>query len=86
VGVLATLHELMREVVTSGTGISLAGESGLPVYGKTGTAETGTGSPLLTNAWFIGYQGDIPFAALVANTRNGFGGRHRRTTDQPLPQ
>ena len=73
-GPTATLRTLMREVVTSGTGTVLASQPGLPIYGKTGTAETGTGTPPRTDAWFVGYQGDIAFAALVPNTANGFGG------------
>jgi cell division protein FtsI/penicillin-binding protein 2 len=70
----------MRDVVTSGTGTALAGQPGPPVYGKTGTAETGTNNPPHTDAWFIGYQGDIAFAALIANTTNGYGG----TTAAPI--
>ncbi|MGH2881987.1 MAG: penicillin-binding transpeptidase domain-containing protein, partial [Solirubrobacteraceae bacterium] len=73
-GPVATLRTLMREVVTSGTANVLASQPGLPVYGKTGTAETGTSTPPRTDAWFVGYQGDVAFAALVANTTNGFGG------------
>ena len=64
----------MRAVVTEGTGTALSGQPGLPVYGKTGTAEIGSQTPLRTDAWFIGFQGDIAFAALVSNTPNGFGG------------
>jgi cell division protein FtsI/penicillin-binding protein 2 len=73
-GPVATLRTLMREVVTSGTATVLASQPGLPVYGKTGTAEIGAGTPPVTDAWFVGYQGDVAFAALVANTANGFGG------------
>jgi cell division protein FtsI/penicillin-binding protein 2 len=73
-GAVATLRSLMREVVTSGTGTLLAVQPGPPVYGKTGTAEIGAQTPPRTDAWFVGYQGDIAFAALVANTHNGFGG------------
>lgn len=73
-GPVATLRTLMREVVASGTATVLASQPGLPVYGKTGTAEIGTGTPPKTDAWFVGYQGDAAFAALVANTANGFGG------------
>ena len=73
-GAVTTLRTLMRDVVTGGTGTALAAQPGRPVYGKTGTAETGAQSPPRTDAWFIGYQGDIAFAALVANTNNGFGG------------
>jgi cell division protein FtsI/penicillin-binding protein 2 len=77
---VATLRTLMRQVVTSGTGTALASQPGPPVYGKTGTAETGTHHPARTDAWFIGYQGDIAFAAVVTNTNNGFGG----TTATPI--
>ena len=73
-GPIATIRSLMREVVTGGTATVLASQPGLPVYGKTGTAEIGAGSPPRTDAWFVGYQGDVAFAALVANTANGFGG------------
>jgi cell division protein FtsI/penicillin-binding protein 2 len=71
---ITTLRALMREVVTSGTATVLASQPGLPVYGKTGTAETGNSNPPRTDAWFIGYQGNIAFACLIANTTNGFGG------------
>jgi cell division protein FtsI/penicillin-binding protein 2 len=77
---ITTLRTLMRQAVTSGTGTALANQPGPPVYGKTGTAETGTHQPPQTDAWFIGYQGDIAFAALVANTNNNFGG----TTAAPI--
>jgi cell division protein FtsI/penicillin-binding protein 2 len=73
-GAVDTLRSLMREVVTSGTGTVLAAQPGPPVYGKTGTAEIGAQTPPRTDAWFVGYQGDIAFATLVANTHNGFGG------------
>jgi cell division protein FtsI/penicillin-binding protein 2 len=71
---ISALHSMMRQVVTSGTATLLATQPGQPVYGKTGTAEYGTNNPPHTDAWFIGYQGDIAFACLVAQTTNGFGG------------
>ena len=40
-GSVATLHSLMRDVVTSGTGTALKSVPGGPVYAKTGTAEFG---------------------------------------------
>jgi cell division protein FtsI/penicillin-binding protein 2 len=69
--VAGTLRSLMRQVVTEGT----AAAAGLPagVGGKTGTAEFGSGSPLPTHAWFIGFRGDLAVAVLVED--GGVGGR-----------
>jgi cell division protein FtsI/penicillin-binding protein 2 len=58
------LRQMMREVVTGGTGTALRTVKGKPVYGKTGTAEFDANSKD-THSWFIGYQGDIAFAAMV---------------------
>jgi len=68
------VHQLMRAVVTSGTGTaaSVSGAGG-PVYGKTGTAEFGPGNPPATHAWFIGFRGDVAFAVLVEG--GGVGGQ-----------
>jgi cell division protein FtsI/penicillin-binding protein 2 len=70
-GVAATLRALMRQVVTEGT----AAPAGLPakVGGKTGTAEFGTGDPLPTHAWFIGFRGDLAFSVVVEG--GGVGGK-----------
>ena len=59
--ILDTLRPMMRAVVTSGTAAGV----GFPpdVYGKTGTAQYGTGSH--SHGWFIGYRGDLAFAVLV---------------------
>jgi cell division protein FtsI/penicillin-binding protein 2 len=70
----ATLRRLMREVVVSGTGTAALSVPGAPVYGKTGTAEYGDDVPPRTHAWFIGWQGNLAFAVLVADTRDAFGG------------
>jgi cell division protein FtsI/penicillin-binding protein 2 len=70
--VVGHLREMMRLVVTSGTGTALRGVPGGPVAGKTGTAEFGSGNPPATHAWFMGYQGDIAFAFVVEG--GGFGG------------
>jgi cell division protein FtsI/penicillin-binding protein 2 len=69
-GVAKTLRTLMRQVVTNGT----AAPANLPANtgGKTGTAEFGTGDPLPTHAWFIGFRGDLAFAVLVED--GGVGG------------
>ena len=68
----AQLRELMRLVVTSGTGSAVAGIPGGPVSAKTGTAEFGNEDPPESHAWFTGFQGDIAFAVLVEG--GGFGG------------
>jgi len=69
VPVAGTLRTMMRAVVTRGTATQLAG---LPdVYGKTGTAEYGGGSPPATHAWFVGWQGRTAFAVLVHDGVSG---------------
>lgn len=55
------LREMMRQVVTSGTGTRIADQG--EVYGKTGEAEFDGGS----HAWFAGYRGDIAFATLIVD-------------------
>jgi Penicillin binding protein transpeptidase domain/Penicillin-binding Protein dimerisation domain/NTF2-like N-terminal transpeptidase domain len=68
--VVTDLHEMMASVVARGT----AAGQGLPAgtYAKTGTAQYGTSSPLRTDAWLMGFRGDIAFAAIVVNsTGNG---------------
>ncbi len=69
--VVSALHEMMASVVESGT----AAGQGLPAgtYAKTGTAQYGTGTPLKTDAWLMGFNGTIAFAALVVNS-DGNGG------------
>jgi cell division protein FtsI/penicillin-binding protein 2 len=59
-----SVQDMMREVVTGGTGTGLRNVPGKPVFGKTGTAEFDDGSDA-THAWFVGWQGDIAFAVLV---------------------
>lgn len=67
--VVTYLHEMMADVVARGT----AANEGLPAgtYAKTGTAQYGSGNPLPTDAWLIGFNGDIAFAALVVGGGNG---------------
>ena len=70
-GRIDVLRQLMRGVVTGGTGTALKSVPGGPVFGKTGTAEYGNAVPPRTHAWFAGYQGDVAFAVLVED--GGFG-------------
>ena len=68
--------QMMAQVVASGT----AAGQGLPAgtFAKTGTAQYGSGHPLPTDAWLIGFKGDIAFAMVVVD--GGEGG----PTDGPL--
>lgn len=60
-----SLRELMRAVVTEGTGRAVARVDGPPVSGKTGTAQFGGGENPPSHAWFVGFQGDLAFAVFV---------------------
>jgi cell division protein FtsI/penicillin-binding protein 2 len=69
---LATeLRTMMAAVVASGT----AAGTGLPAgtFAKTGTAQYGTGNAIATDAWLIGYRGDVAFA-MVEKDSKGNGG------------
>ncbi|HHW82900.1 MAG TPA: penicillin-binding protein, partial [Actinomycetales bacterium] len=57
------LAEMMRAVVTSGTGTRLADVPGEPVHAKSGTAQWGDGNSI--HGWMIAYQGDLAIAAFV---------------------
>ena len=61
--VLAALRPMMRAVVTVGTAAHVGFPAG--VFGKTGTAEFGSGQNPPAHAWFVGYRGDLAFAVLV---------------------
>jgi cell division protein FtsI/penicillin-binding protein 2 len=67
--VVSDLRQMMQQVVLSGT----AAGTGLPpgTYAKTGTAEYGSGTPQKTDAWLVGYDGDIAFACVIQGTGNG---------------
>ena len=75
--VVTDLHQMMAQVVASGT----AAGQGLPggTDAKTGTAEYGTGKPLKIDAWLMGFKGNVAFAVLVTNS-SGDGG----PTDGPI--
>ncbi len=69
----AFLRVAMREVVTVGTGRSLAGHR-VPIAGKTGTAEVNHAA---SHSWFVGFapygSARIAFAVILENA--GYGGR-----------
>jgi cell division protein FtsI/penicillin-binding protein 2 len=65
------LSNLMRDVVTRGTGSALLDVSGAPIHAKTGTAEFGEQEPPRTNAWVIAYRGDIAVALLIEDAASG---------------
>jgi cell division protein FtsI/penicillin-binding protein 2 len=69
---LATLRSFMASTVQPG---GTASGAGLPpgTYGKTGTAEFGSGNPPPTHAWFVGFRGSLAFAVVVEG--GGVGGR-----------
>ena len=67
--ILNTLRPMMRAVVTIGTASHVGFPAG--VYGKTGTAEYGTGKNPPYHAWILGYHGDQAFAVLVERGRLG---------------
>lgn len=67
----AELRELMRGVVTGGSGEFLADVPGAPVIAKTGTAEFGSGDDLPTHAWMIASQGDLAVAVFVERGESG---------------
>jgi cell division protein FtsI/penicillin-binding protein 2 len=64
------MQKMMRLVVTEGTGTAV-NLPGLPVYAKTGTAEVPRGNGVGTNAWMIGFRGDIAFAVIVEEGSSG---------------
>src|SRR5690606_26657242 len=59
-----TLRSLMRSVVTEGSG-TRADVPGQEIFGKSGTAEFGTGDPLPTHAWFIASNGRLAASVLI---------------------
>ncbi len=70
-GAVQSVRDMMRFVVSSGTGQVANGAQGGPVHAKTGTAEFGSEVPPRTHAWFVGYQNDLAFAVLVEDGGSG---------------
>jgi penicillin-binding protein A len=73
--VASELNSMMQAVVTGGTGPKGA-IPGIPVAGKTGTAETGRGN--IYTAWFIAFapanHPRVAVSVVVEDQPNGFGG------------
>jgi peptidoglycan glycosyltransferase len=70
-GTATTLRTMMENVVRSGSGTSAA-ISGVPVAGKTGTAQTGEGRP--PTVWFVGFAPtDDPAVAVAVVVPEGGG-------------
>jgi cell division protein FtsI/penicillin-binding protein 2 len=65
------LNDLMRDVVTRGTGTALLDVPGAPVHAKTGTAEYGQDDAPRTNAWVIAYRADVAVAVLIEDADSG---------------
>ena len=72
-GEAGRLRDLMRAVVTDGSGRLLADLPGAPVLAKTGTAEYGQKAPLRTHAWMIAIHGDLAVAVFVEDGESGSG-------------
>jgi cell division protein FtsI/penicillin-binding protein 2 len=64
---LASLRNLMRDAVRSGAAQD-ANVTGQMVYGQVGTAPLTSGKHRKWATWFVGYRGDIAFAAVEFTT------------------
>ena len=61
---VVAMHQMMREVVTDGTGVKVKNVPGALISGKTGTAEHDN-KPTPTHSWFMGFRGDVAFCVFV---------------------
>lgn len=71
-----TIKGYMRSVVDRGTGTAAAID-GVPIAGKTGSAETTSNGQRVTHAWFVGFIDDpaTPYAVCVFVEEGGTGGK-----------
>ena len=69
----AQLRDMLRAVVTSGSGAGLLDVPGPPVIAKTGTAEFEKDGKVITHAWMIAAQGDLAVAVFVDVGSSGSG-------------
>lgn len=67
----AQLKEMLRAVVTGGSGAQLADVPGPPVIAKTGTAEYAADRGTRTHAWMVAAQGDLAVAVFVEDGESG---------------
>src|SRR5699024_7398187 len=67
------LADMMRAVVTGGTGTELQEVPGPPVHAKTGSAEAGSGEDYRVDSWLMAYQDDLAVAVLVQGGGHGAG-------------
>jgi len=70
-GEVSRLREMLRGVVTSGSGSQLSDVPGGPVIAKTGTAEYDDDGALRTHAWMIGAHDDLAVAVFVETGESG---------------
>ena len=70
---VSQLRDLLRAVVTEGSGSLLADVPGPPVIAKTGTAEFDKDGKVLTHAWMVAAQGDLAVAVFVDEGESGSG-------------
>lgn len=71
-----TMNQLMQGVVQGGTGVA-AQSAGVPVAGKTGTAEVSIDGKIMNHAWFTAFApaSDPKVAVAVVSELGGIGGQ-----------
>lgn len=72
-GEASALKQMLRGVVTSGSGRGFLDVPGPPVIAKTGTAEFERNGKTLTHAWMVAAQGDLAVAVYVDLGASGSG-------------